>query len=134
MDPKKKKGRENEHGRGRLGKNECYKHLFTSKLIKSRWNGKFQNQYQKKKKKKAFKYQIINKNMEMMIKNFPPLRLLAQMALQEVLLSFQKKRSKFQGIVNFCLIPTTQKSRKRAHYISKPDKYKPKEKKNHTNI
>ena len=88
----------------------------------------------KKKKKKAFKYPIINKKIEMMIKNFPPQRLLAQMALQEVLLSFQKKRSKFQGIVNFCLIPTTQKSRKRAHYISKPDKYKPKEKKNHRNI
>ena len=70
-----------------------------------------------KKKKKAFKYPIINKKIEMMIKNFPPQRLLAQMALQEVLLNFQKKRSKFQGIVNFCLIPTTQKSRKRAHFM-----------------
>ena len=52
-----------------------------------------------------------------MIKNFPPQRLVAQTALQEVLLNFQKKRSKFQGIVNFYLIPTTQKSRKRAHFM-----------------
>lgn len=53
----------------------------------------------------------------MMIKNFPPQRLVAQMALQEVLLNFQKKRPKFQGIVNFYLILITQKSRKRAHFM-----------------
>ena len=111
---KKKKGEKMNMAGEWLGKNECYKHLFTSKLIKSRWNGKFQNQYQKK---KAFKYPIINKKTEMMIKNFPPQRLVAQTALQEVLLNFQKKRSKFQGIVNFYLIPTTQKSRKRAHFM-----------------
>ena len=63
--------------------------------------------------KKHLKCPTIIKKTEMMIKNFPLQRLVAQIALYEVLVNFQ--RPKFQGIVNFYLIPVIQKSRKRAH-------------------